>query len=54
MSSFVQKVFGSANERLIKGLLPTIARINAIEPELVKLSDAELRDRTRVFRERLA
>ncbi len=54
MSSFVQKIFGSANERLIKGLLPAIARINSIEPELVKLSDAELRDRTRVFRERLA
>ncbi len=53
MSSFVQKIFGSANERLIKGLLPAIARINSIEPELVKLSDAELRDRTRVFRERL-
>jgi len=54
MSSFAQKIFGSANQRLIKRLLPTIDRINALEPELAKLSDAELRARTPAFRERLA
>jgi preprotein translocase subunit SecA len=53
MASFVQKIFGSANERLIKKLLPNVDRINALEPELTPLSDEALRDRTRVFRERL-
>jgi preprotein translocase subunit SecA len=40
------KVFGSANERLLKQLWPIVAEINAIEPTLQSLSDDELRAKT--------
>ena len=48
-----KKVFGSRNERLVKRLLKTAESINALEPEVSALSDADLRARTTVFRERL-
>jgi preprotein translocase subunit SecA len=53
MPSLVRKIFGSANDRLIKGLQPAVERINRLEPDLVRLSDAALRARTVAFRERL-
>jgi preprotein translocase subunit SecA len=45
------KIFGSANERLLKRLWPRIAEINAFEPEMERLSDEELRARTAKFRD---
>jgi preprotein translocase subunit SecA len=48
------KVFGSANERLLKKLWPVVARINALEPEVSRLSDEELRAKTDEFKTRLA
>src|ERR687891_1925857 len=48
-----KRMFGSANERFIKSLRKTVDAINALEPELEGLSDAELRARTDRFRERL-
>ena len=48
-----KKVFGSRNERLVKRLLKTAETINALEPEVSALSDADLRARTGAFRERL-
>src|SRR5262245_42282717 len=48
------KVFGSANERLLKKLWPVVARINALEPEVCRLSDEELRVKTEGFKARLA
>ncbi|MBV9670972.1 MAG: preprotein translocase subunit SecA, partial [Acidobacteriales bacterium] len=47
------KVFGTKNEREVKRLMPTVARINALEPEMQKLSDAELRAKTDEFRQRI-
>src|SRR5262245_52873051 len=47
------KVFGSANERLLKKLLPVVGRINALEPEIQRLSDEQLRQKTEEFRARL-
>jgi preprotein translocase subunit SecA len=47
------KVFGSANERLLKRLWPVVAEINALEPEIERLSDDELRERTVRFREQV-
>ncbi len=47
------KIFGTKNEREIKAIQPTIAAINALEPELQKLSDIDLAARTIGFRERL-
>ncbi|HWE16387.1 MAG TPA: hypothetical protein VG758_04295, partial [Hyphomicrobiaceae bacterium] len=48
------KVFGSANDRKIKSYRPTVDAINALEPELEQLTDAELRARTETFRKQLA
>ncbi|MEP7342925.1 MAG: preprotein translocase subunit SecA [Acidobacteriota bacterium] len=48
------KIFGSANERLLKKLWPIVAEINQLEPEIKKLSDDELRAKTEEFRTRLA
>src|SRR6202050_308569 len=48
------KVFGTKTEREVKALLPTIAAINALEPELRELSDIDLAAKTIEFRERLA
>jgi preprotein translocase subunit SecA len=48
------KVFGSANERLLKKLWPVIARINALEPEVSRLPDEGLRAKTEEFKARLA
>ncbi|MGB6973876.1 MAG: preprotein translocase subunit SecA [Terracidiphilus sp.] len=48
------KVFGTANERAVKRLLPIVATVTAFEPEMEKLSDEELRARTQEFRQRIA
>jgi preprotein translocase subunit SecA len=47
------KIFGTANERLIKRLVPIVAAINALEPEIQKLSDEQLRAKTDEFRARI-
>ena len=54
IGAFAKKLFGSANDRVIKSLKKTVDAINALEPDLERLSDAELRARTDQFRERLA
>jgi preprotein translocase subunit SecA len=51
---FAKRLFGSANDRFIKSLRKTIDEINALEPELEGLSDADLRARTDAFRARLS
>ncbi len=48
------KVFGTANERTIKRLLPIVDSISVLEPETEKLSDEELRAKTTEFRARIA
>jgi preprotein translocase subunit SecA len=48
-----RKLFGTANDRIIRGLQKTVDRINTLEPGLAGLSDAELRARTDEFRRRL-
>ena len=48
------KIFGTANERIIKRLMPSVARINDLEPETKKLTDEELRAKTVEFRARIA
>ena len=47
------KVFGSANERLLKKLWPVVGSINNLEPEIQKLSDSQLAEKTVEFRDRL-
>ncbi|WP_348264524.1 preprotein translocase subunit SecA [Telmatobacter sp. DSM 110680] len=48
------KVFGTANERAIKKLLPVVSQIGTFEPEMEKLSDEQLRAKTFDFRARIA
>ena len=48
------KIFGTSNERAIKKLMPMVAQINAFEPEIKKLSDEQLREKTVEFRARIA
>jgi preprotein translocase subunit SecA len=53
INTLIAKVFGTANEREIKKLRPRVESINALEPEIQKLSDAELRAKTDEFRARI-
>src|SRR6202171_4887483 len=48
------KVFGSSNERFLKSIRPTIALINEFEPQVQKLSDEQLRERTAFFKAQIA
>jgi preprotein translocase subunit SecA len=52
-AALAKRVFGSANDRFIKGLGKTVQAINALEPSLQKLSDADLTARTAALRARL-
>ena len=54
LGSYMKKVFGSANDRRLKGYRPKIAAVNALEPEFAALSDEQLRGRTEEFRTALA
>ena len=47
------KIFGTQHEREMKKLRPRVERINALEPQVSKLSDAELRAKTDEFRRRV-
>ncbi len=47
------KIFGTQHEREMKKLRPRVERISALEPEISKLSDAELRAKTDEFRRRV-
>ncbi len=49
-----KRLFGSANDRFLKSLNPTVTAINALEPQLQELSDEALRARTAELRGRLA
>ncbi|RJG05068.1 preprotein translocase subunit SecA [Noviherbaspirillum cavernae] len=52
--SLLTQIFGSRNQRLIKQYQKTVREINALEPAMEKLSDAELQARTPEFKERIA
>ncbi|MCF8197619.1 MAG: preprotein translocase subunit SecA [Sulfuritalea sp.] len=52
ISGFLKKIFGSRNDRLIKQYSQTVVRINALEAEVSKLSDEDLRAKTDEFRKR--
>ena len=54
LSSLARKVFGTANDRRLKGLQPRVAAINAAEKDVEPLSDEALRARTDEFREMIA
>lgn len=53
MLSVARKLFGSSNDRKLKPLRKRVDQINALEPDMQKLSDAQLRAKTDEFRDRL-
>ncbi|MHB1699630.1 MAG: preprotein translocase subunit SecA [Acidobacteriaceae bacterium] len=53
LNKVLAKVFGTSNERAVKRLQPTVQQINALEPEIEKLSDEQLRAKTGEFRARI-
>src|SRR5579871_462497 len=48
-----RKIFGTANDRVVKGLRANVERINALEATYQPLSDADLKAQTAVLRGRL-
>ena len=52
ISSLLTKVFGSKNERELKKIQPVVDQVNALEPSIQSLSDAELKAQTQRFKER--
>lgn len=53
MFELVKKIFGNSNERELKKLQPIVDKINSYEPNISKLNDGELKDKTAEFKERL-
>ncbi|ACJ19118.1 preprotein translocase subunit SecA [Coxiella burnetii] len=53
LGNIIKKAFGTRNERLLKGYSKIVSRINALEPEIQALSDADLRAKTDEFKKRL-
>ena len=49
----MDKIFGTHSQHELKRIYPIVDRIEALEPEIKALSDAELKDKTREFKERL-
>ena len=43
--SFLTKIFGTSNERILKSIKPLVEQINALEPKMMALTDAELRQK---------
>ncbi|MCC7059148.1 MAG: preprotein translocase subunit SecA, partial [Burkholderiaceae bacterium] len=54
MQNVLTRVFGSRNERLLKTYRKSVAAINALEPQIMRLDDAQLTAKTAEFRQRLA
>jgi len=54
VTQVLTKIFGSRNTRLVKRMRHVVARINALEPDIQKLTDAELAGKTAALRERVS
>jgi preprotein translocase subunit SecA len=54
VDAILAKVFGTKNEREIKGMLPTVTAIGELEPAMRSLSDIDLAAKTIEFKERIA
>ncbi len=52
-NSVLKKVLGTKHDREVKRMQPTVAAISALEPDMAKLSDAQLRGKTAEFRQQL-
>ena len=53
-NNLLARIFGSRNQRILKGLEGLVAQVNALESKFAAMSDEELAGQTQVFRDRLA
>ena len=53
MFDWTKKIFGDPNEKELKRLRPIVEKINSYEPDILKLNDEELKNKTTEFKERL-
>ena len=51
MKSFFSKLFGTVNDRKLRELKPIVERINLLEPKYQKMTDSELQNQTKYFKE---
>ncbi|MCI8960669.1 MAG: preprotein translocase subunit SecA [Lachnospiraceae bacterium] len=49
----IEKVFGTHSDRELKMIYPVVEKIEALRPKMMEMTDEELKDNTRIFRERL-
>ena len=49
---FLAKIFGTRNDKLIKKIMPLVKQINDLEPSFEKLSNEQLKEKTKEFRTR--
>ena len=54
MSKLIDKLFGTHSQRELKKIDPIVDQIEALRPSMQALSDEQLRDKTREFKDRLA
>lgn len=54
MLSFLKKIFGTANDRMVKKLRSEVQLINSLEDQISQLSDIELKNKTEHFRKKIA
>jgi len=54
MLNLAKQIFGSVNERKVRAMRGTVAKINALEPNFEALSDEALRNKTSEYRQRIA
>ena len=52
--NLIEKLFGTHSERELKMIYPIVDKIEALRPKMGELTDEQLRDNTRIFKERLA
>ncbi|MDD3254075.1 MAG: preprotein translocase subunit SecA [Lachnospiraceae bacterium] len=52
--NLIEKVFGTHSERELKMIYPIVDKIEALRPKMQEMTDEQLRDNTRIFKERLA
>ncbi len=53
MKKFVERIIGSYSDRELKRIYPIVDEIEALEPEIKKLTDSQLKAKTQEFKERL-
>jgi len=53
-AALLQKLFGTSNKKKLRPYYSRVEQINALEPEIAKMSDSQLQEKSKHFREKLA